>query len=72
VVLTDESYEIRYDDDGELDEVVVRGCSLAHLERMDLGGWWLGLTLADGRTVHVRLGARNPGRTAVLGLAEVE
>lgn len=47
------NYEIRLDEDGELDEVVASGTMTFHLERMDDEEWWIGLTFADGKTLHV-------------------
>lgn len=49
--------EFRYYDD-ELDEVVIQNATLVHLEEMDHGQWWLGVTTADG-TALINLGAVN-------------
>jgi hypothetical protein len=57
--------EWRLDDDGELDDVVVPHVSLFRLERMDANAWWIGLTVADGRTIHVDLVATASGVVAI-------
>ena len=46
-------YEIRYDDDGKLDELVGRGH--VPLERMDEGAWCLILDCDDGSQVNISL-----------------
>ena len=50
------SYEIRRDAGcprGEVDEVIVNSPVLVHFERMSDGAVWCGITLADGRELHV-------------------
>ena len=59
------SYRIGLDDAGELDEVFATG--KIHVERMDAGAWWIGITLADGGELHVNFTARNQRRTTVRG-----
>ena len=66
------SNEIRLDDDGKLDEVVVEHAKHVHLERMDQGAWWMRIELADGSAIVVNLAARRPGTTLVEGIAERE
>lgn len=44
--------------DGELDEVVISDVATFHLERMDDGHIWIGLTSAEGHTTHVNLSTR--------------
>jgi hypothetical protein len=61
-------YEVGLDADGELDEVVVHVPRLVHLERMSMGDIWIGITLADGRTVHVDLSTKNGAH--IRGVAE--
>lgn len=48
------AYEIRLDDKGQLDEVVGHPEGV-HLERMDFGHWWLGITTSGGDMIHVHL-----------------
>jgi hypothetical protein len=50
-------YEVRLDMNGELDELIADGTF--HLERMGDNDWWIGITLPDGRNVHLRFGAMN-------------
>ena len=38
--------EIRLNDDGSIDEIVLPRCYV-HLEQMCTGGWWLGLYVGD-------------------------
>ncbi len=48
--------EIRYHDDGTVDEIIVKsnGVCLFHLEQMSNRSYWIGLASADGEnTVHV-------------------
>jgi hypothetical protein len=65
-------YDIRLDDDNMLDEVVVRKPRFVHLERLDRGLWWLGITMQDGTVLHVDLSARRPQQTIIEGVVEVE
>ena len=39
-------------DDLGIDDMFLRGVDV-HLERMDTNYYWLGITLPDGRTVHI-------------------
>jgi hypothetical protein len=48
--------EIRRNEDGTVDEVVV--CGNVHVEQMDTGHWWIGIDPADGRLLHLNLHAR--------------
>lgn len=43
--------EIRHDDDGVLDELIVRDPTLVHMERMDTARWWMRIDRADGDSV---------------------
>ena len=45
--------------DGELDEVIAHNPATVHIEQMDKCAWWIGITFADGREVHVNVGAKN-------------
>jgi hypothetical protein len=60
------TFEIRNDADGALDEVIAHN-AFVHLERMDTNAWWLGITLPDGRCIHVNLATK---RSAILARAE--
>ncbi len=44
-------FEIRTKE-GKLDEIVGHPDHI-HLEQMDVGHWWLGLSLSNGKTIHV-------------------
>ena len=46
--------DIRKNEDGSLDEVVATDCGF-HLEQMDDGYWWIGITLQDGSTYHINI-----------------
>lgn len=52
--------EARYHDDA-LDEVVAHGVTF-HLERLDTGAWWIGLTHPDGTVDHITLATPRNGR----------
>ena len=47
--------ELRTDDDGALDDVVVRTPTLVRLERMDDKVWWLRVEVADQHAVVLYL-----------------
>lgn len=48
-------WEFRNDSDGNLDEIVAEDVQFFHLERMDNGHWWLGVTLQDGSRITASL-----------------
>lgn len=50
---------IRRDTDGTVDEVVVEHPTCVHFERMGDADLWCGITLADGRMLHVDIGAKS-------------
>lgn len=51
-------YELRPDCDGKLDDLVFVGAEYVHIERMDRHYWWIGVTMKDGRKVHINIGAK--------------
>ena len=44
--------EFRFDERGRLDDIVVRGVDMVHLERMSRSAWWMGF-YQGGTTVHL-------------------
>lgn len=48
--------EIRRDPDGTIDEIIADGS--VHLEMMDHGYAWIGITTRDGKTLHVDIQVR--------------
>lgn len=63
---THKDVEIRYNDDGTVDEIIVmdrdnpRRC-LLHLEQMDVDSYWIGLASAnDDYPVHVDIHSEKP------------
>lgn len=46
--------EVRLSDDGTIDEIVAKGVDF-HLEQLSDTAWWMGLSLPDGRCLHVNL-----------------
>ena len=58
-----ESFEVRNNPDGTLDEVV--GAGFVHLEQMDTGHWWLGFGSGIG-FLHVNLTSRNKIKATVM------
>jgi hypothetical protein len=44
-------WEFRKDGDGNVDEIIAEDVQIVHLERMDNGHWWLGITLQDGSRI---------------------
>ena len=57
--------EIRRNTDGSLDEIVAENCDI-HLEQMDTGHWWLGITV-DGNTHCINFVSKIP----LIGSAEI-
>lgn len=43
----------RNDDHGELDDIAVPRVECFRMERMGARQWWIGLSLADGRLIHL-------------------
>jgi len=54
---------VRKNDDGTVDEVVAKGCSV-HLEQMDGSGFYIGIMASDDTYWQFWVGARN-GRSLV-------
>lgn len=50
--------EIRPDDKGGIDEIVAKNCTV-HVERMDAGLWYLGVTASDGSLWQFWFGSAN-------------
>lgn len=44
---------VKRNQDGSLDELVVRQVETFHIEQMDRESWWIGLSLADGRSIRI-------------------
>lgn len=59
--------EARYGGDKALDEVVADDIANFHLEQMDDGRWWIGLTHTDGTETHISLFTK---RSKISGLCE--
>lgn len=60
--------ELRYNEDGTLDEVVISD-AFCHLEQMGKRHWWLGISRGEGkgsRTVHVNFRGHKGGRITVM------
>lgn len=47
-------YDVR-EKGGAVDEVVCDRVGHFHMEQMDAGHWWIGLTLKDGTLLHIRM-----------------
>lgn len=62
--------EARYDDNGSLDEVVAEGVDF-HLEQLNDGVWWIGLTYPDGRVDHITLSNKYNAKITGLHQADV-
>lgn len=52
-------WEIRSDRNGDFDEIVAEDVQFVHLERMDTGHFWLGMTLQDGSRITASLFINN-------------
>jgi hypothetical protein len=66
------SITIRNDDEGKLDEVLTGPAMHVHLERLDVGLWWLGITTVDGELINIDLQTSRPGKTPITGTVERE
>lgn len=55
----EEAVEIRPDDDGGIDEIVMRNAVCVHIERMSNDGWFMGVDAADGSYHQFWFGAKN-------------
>lgn len=53
--MSDQKEVWRCDDEGYLDDVCVPDVAYFRMERMDINAWWIGITRADGRLVHIHL-----------------
>jgi hypothetical protein len=42
-----EQYEVRRNEDGTVDEIVSENVKFLHVEQMDNGHWWIGITLKN-------------------------
>ena len=49
------THEIRFDEEGRLDEVIAHSPSIFHMELMDVDAWWIGIDLDDGERLTVSL-----------------
>ena len=56
----------------EVDEIVVSDAKLVHLERMDIGYYWIRIDRRDGSAVILHLSSARQDRTPIRTLAEVE
>lgn len=45
--------EVRLNDDGSIDEIVIGQTQFFHLEQMDGGHWWLAVDGKDGRRMCI-------------------
>lgn len=63
--------EARYHD-GALDEVVADDVAFFHLEQMDAGIWWIGLTHHDGTETQIRLFTTRPSATRIDAMCEMD
>ena len=56
-------------DGGDIDEIVLRGVAILHVEQMDDRCWWVGATMDDGSAWMGNLYANSRGR---MGFSEQE
>lgn len=49
------SFEVRLNADKTIDEIFCSGVLNVHLEQMDSGCWWLGISRSDGQMLRVFL-----------------
>lgn len=74
--------EVRLNHDGTIDEIVVQNCDV-HIEQMDDGHWWIGISAGPKRqwakiskcwnrndTMHVNLSTHKNGRIYILADAD--
>lgn len=59
-------FEVRLDDDGSIDEVLVEFSNgYFHLERMDNGYFWAGITLPNKKRIHLDLTSRGKIKASI-------
>jgi len=63
--------QARYDDLGNLDEVVADDVSSFHLEQLHTGTWWIGITHHDGEETTITLSTRRPSVTKISGICDM-
>lgn len=61
--MSDRPVEIRNNDDGTIDEIIIRG-GLVHIEQMSNDSWFLGVDADDGSYWQFWVGSKN-GKTHV-------
>lgn len=67
--MAEESVRVGIDDDGDLDELVVRDAKSVHLERMDDGVVWVEVERQNGQRLAVWLHRKGK---AIRGRVEVD
>ena len=66
--------ETRYDNEGELDELVIDQDAIegVHIERMDIGSWWVCINLRNGQRCVVRFFTARSGKTEIRATEGIE
>jgi hypothetical protein len=62
--------EVRLNEDGSIDEIVIGAASHVHLEQMDDGHWWLGIMCDDGARLRVNLATLRGGKIRCIAESE--
>ncbi len=57
-----EIFEVRLNDDRTIDEIIARDVKNFHLEQMDIGAWWIGITRSNGEVLRINLYNRRNAR----------
>lgn len=60
--MSESAFKIRLNDDRTIDEIVADDVTSFHLEQMDTGHWWIGLSKKDGQCLRINLFNRRNAR----------
>lgn len=66
------SVTIRNDDEGQLDEVLVKDAASAHLRRVDAHLWRLRITSRDGELLNIHISTPRATPIGITGTVERE
>jgi hypothetical protein len=60
-----EQYEVRRNEDGTVDEIVSENVKFLHVEQMDNGHWWVGITLKNKKRLMLNFTSKRKIKASV-------
>jgi hypothetical protein len=60
-----EQYEVRRNEDGTVDEIVSGNIEFLHVEQMDNGHWWIGITLKNKKRLMLNFTSKRKIKASV-------